>query len=152
MTPGVEVRVVEVRTGEWEQAWLVPEMVQAELVVRPGGGGEVRVVGGINGKSLTTLLKVLLERGSFDTYFGSGVPLRLRLHGSEVEAGVRPRGAPELVSARIGVEEWADRLRRALEEFEAGVERMGGSGDESAVREDVEALWALWEEWKRKNA
>jgi hypothetical protein len=143
MGDAVELRVLKVTATLWEQAWMIPEMVEAELVLRPETAPPLALRAGVNGKSLLMPLAVLAERGSFKTYFGPGQNVEMRRDGELVEMSASQLKGTEVVRAKVRVplKEYVAQVKGAVETFQRLADGAGCEGDETMVNDDIEATW-----------
>lgn len=143
MGDSIELRVLKVAATLWEQAWMIPEMVEAELVLKPDGRPPLALRAGVNGKSLLMPLALLAERGSFKTYFGPGQSVEMKRDGEFVEVSGSQLKGTEVVRAtvRVPVKEYVAQVKGAVEAFQQLAEAAGCEGDEAMVNDDIEETW-----------
>lgn len=143
MVDALELRVLKVTATLWEQAWMIPEMVEAELVLKPASGPPMALRAGVNGKSLLMPLAVLAERGSFKTYFGPGQNVEMKRDGEFVEVSASQLKGAEVVRAKVRVplKEYVAQVKGAVEAFQRLADEAGCEGDEAMVRDDIEETW-----------
>lgn len=143
MPDSLELRVLKVTATLWEQAWMIPEMVEAELVLKPEGKPPMALRAGVNGKSLLMPLAVLAERGSFKTYFGPGQNVEMKRDGGFVEVGASQLKGVEVVrvKVKVPVKDYVAQVKGAVETFQRLADEAGCEGDEMMVRDDIEATW-----------
>lgn len=143
MDDSLELRVLKVTADLWEQAWMIPEMVEAELVLKPDSGPPMALRAGVNGKSLLMPLAVLAERGSFKTYFGPGQNVEMKRDGDWVEVSASQLKGAEVVrvKVRVPLKEYVAQVKAAVETFRRLADEAGCEGDEAMVNDDIEATW-----------
>ncbi len=143
MGDSLELRVLKVAATLWEQAWMIPEMVEAELILKPAAGPPLALRAGVNGKSLLTPLAVLAERGSFKTYFGPGQNVEMKRDGEWVEMAASQLKGTEVVRAkvRVPVKDYVEQAKGAVERFRQLADEAGCEGDEAMANDDIEATW-----------
>ncbi len=143
MGDSLELRVLKVTADLWEQAWMIPEMVEAELVLLPAAGPPMALRAGVNGKSLLMPIALLAERGSFKTYFGPGQNVEMKRDGDWVEVSASQLKGTDVVraSVRVPLKDYVAQVKGAVETFQRLADEAGCQGDEAMVNDDIEATW-----------